>query len=85
MLTHTLSWYFSRDEKGSIKAWVLCYVKFKVKVRPDKVTKSKCCTSVVQHMFYGSFETPNLMVILIFKFGRKIQYQVKLGQIRSNF
>ena len=36
-------------------------------------------------MFYGSFGTQNLMVILIFIFDtRKGQVQVKLGEIRSN-
>ena len=58
----------------------------KVKVRSNKVTKWKCCMSVVRHMFFGSFGRQNLMVAFIFMFClRKGQYQVKSGQIRSNF
>ena len=61
-------------------------VKVKDKFRSNKVTKSKCCLSVVRHMFYGSFETQNLMVALMFKSDLRIgQFQVKLGQIRLNF
>ena len=42
--------------------------------------------SVVRHMFYGSFGTQNSMVTSISKFDpSKVQCQVKLGQISSNF
>ena len=37
-------------------------------------------------MFYGSFGTQNTAVACIFRFDpRKGQYNVKIGQIRSNF
>ena len=56
------------------------------KIRSNQATKWKFRMGVVQHMFYGSFGTKNLMVAFIFKFAlRKDQRQVKLGQIRSNF
>ena len=55
-------------------------------MRSNKVTKSKCCLSVLRPIFYGSFGMQNSMVTFIFKFDpRKRQLQVKLGQIRSNF
>ena len=58
--------------------------KVKVKIRSNKVTKSKYRLSVVRR--YGSFKMQNSMVAFIFKFGpRNGQFQVKLGQIRSNF
>ena len=64
--------------------WTLCLVK--VKVRSNKVSKSKCCKSVVRHTFYGSFWTQKTMVTFISKFDpSKGQYQVKLGSIRPNF
>ena len=54
------------------------YLKVKVKVRSNKATKSKCCMSVVRHMFYWSFGTQNSMARLISKFDpRKGQYQAK--------
>ena len=56
-----------------------------MKVRSNEVTKSKCCLSVVRHMFMGSFGTQNLMVTLICKFDpKKGALQVKIGQIKSN-
>ena len=51
----------------------------------NKLTKGKCCISVVRYIFYVSSGTKNLMVTFIFKFGlRKGQCQenwVKLGRI----
>ena len=55
-------------------------------VRSSKVNIRKCCMSVVQHMFYGSFGTQNTMVAFSFRFDpRKGEYKVKLGQKGSNF
>ena len=71
--------------KVAYKYWPYTKEKVKVKVRSNKVAKSKYSLSVVWHMFYGSFGTQNSMTF-IFKFDpRKGQFQVKLGQIWSNF
>ena len=57
-----------------------------VKVRSNKVTKPKCCWSVLRHTFYGSFGMQNAIVAFIFKFDpRKRQFLVTQGQIRSSF
>ena len=37
-------------------------VKIKVKARPNKVTKCKCCLSVLRHRFYGPLWTQNVTV-----------------------
>ena len=61
-------------------------VKVKFKVRSNKVTELKCCTSAVRLMCHWSFGTQNSMVTSISKFdSRKGQCQVELGQIRSSF
>ena len=58
----------------------------KVKVRSNRVTRSKCCMSILCTCFDRLFVTQNSMVTFISKFGpRKGQCQVKLGQIGSNF
>ena len=59
---------------------------FKVKVRSNKVTKSKCCLCFVRHTFYWSFGTPNSIMTFNLKFDpMKGKLQVKLGQIGSTF
>ena len=71
----------SKGRRRIIKVWVLYQVKTKVKVRSNKIAKSKCWVSVVWHLIYGSFGMQNPIVT----FSQKGYCQVKLGQIRSDF
>ena len=73
-------------KKVTYKYWPYTKQRSRSRVRSDKVTKTKYCSSIVRHMFYGSFGTQNSMLTCTIKFDlRKGQLQVKLGQIKSNF
>ena len=62
------------------------YTKWRSRLGPiSSPMLHECCMIVVQHMFYESFGTQNLVVAFILKFGlRKGQFQFKLDQIKSN-
>ena len=83
-----------KDQAKVLMSEIVSYLaQVKVKVRSEKVTKSKIFKCVVWHMFYGPFWTKNSIVTVILHFDfigtkknrKSIQGQVKKVKKRSNF
>ena len=86
-----------KDQAKVLTSEIVSYLaQVKVKVRSEKVTKSKIFKCVVWHMFYGSFWTKNSIFTVILHFDfiwtkknrKSIQGQVKKvkkGQIFKNY
>ena len=77
-----------KDQAKVLTSEIVSYLaQVKVKVRSEKVTKSKIFKCVVWHMFYGPFWTKNSIVTVILHFDfiwtKKIENRFKVRSKRS--